>query len=375
MEQNTEDANVNIASLITKLTDKIDAFDETLKGIQNWKEDIQNRFTEEGNSTLAGDDMISIDGQHSDLDEEPPSKRKSKREGISGTPRGPDHDDDHHHEEHASSTNARRLDDDLKSLLNEENEDGEIEDDPLDDIAATLSLKEPLGPAVRDKLANVIKRHFFEEKTKTSIKDMLTKHLLPSNLDTITTTRVNTEVWRALPQKTKECDLEYVEIQKPLVAALRPLTLLMSKLQQHSKTFSKEEYDAIINMASDVAALICSANREINMKRRKAIKPALVGDYKSLCSSQVPITEHLFGDKLHDNITDIATTSKISNSLTQPKTSWNKQSSSRSSYNSKPYYPRSSQQYKPQQQQQFRQQQFKPQQQQQRNNSTGGKSF
>ena len=54
---------------------------------------------------------------------------------------------------------------------------------------------------------------------------------------------------------------------------------------------------ALVKQATDSIALLVNANYELNMRGREAIRPDLNQDYKHLCSSTVPVTEYLFGDK------------------------------------------------------------------------------
>ena len=61
----------------------------------------------------------------------------------------------------------------------------------------------------------------------------------------------------------------------------------------------------------DSVALIGAANQDLNTRRRDQIKPDLNTQFRSLCSSQVPVTSLLFGDSLAQTLKDITETSKV----------------------------------------------------------------
>ena len=84
------------------------------------------------------------------------------------------------------------------------------------------------------------------------------------------------------------------------MAALAKQTDFMWSLAE-AKKLSKEDVKPVLASAMDAAQCIGQAHREISLRRRndlKLVRPALA----SLCSSDVPITEFLFGDKLEDGL-------------------------------------------------------------------------
>ena len=127
--------------------------------------------------------------------------------------------------------------------------------------------------------------------------------------------KVNHEVWRACSAETREPDLKMKAVPKSLVASLVSLNLLSNKLLQLSPITGESNLSELINLASDSMALISSANRELNMKRRETIKPTLQPDYKPLCSTQVSITSKLFGENLQSDMVKIKNTLRFTKSL------------------------------------------------------------
>ena len=66
-------------------------------------------------------------------------------------------------------------------------------------------------------------------------------------------------------------------------------------------------------MTTFATALLGHASFELSKVRREDIKPHLHKDCGDLCSANMPVTEHLFGDNLQTQLTHIRATYKISN--------------------------------------------------------------
>jgi hypothetical protein len=63
-------------------------------------------------------------------------------------------------------------------------------------------------------------------------------------------------------------------------------------------------------------AMLGHIHVELLLRRRELIKPNLNKEYSSLCSSQTPITEFLFGDDLQSRLTSIKASNKTSQEAT-----------------------------------------------------------
>lgn len=59
------------------------------------------------------------------------------------------------------------------------------------------------------------------------------------------------------------------------MSGLLPLSLLVNKILQHLPLIGKLNMIDLLNQASDSMALIYSANRKVNLKRRRTVKLGL----------------------------------------------------------------------------------------------------
>ena len=72
-----------------------------------------------------------------------------------------------------------------------------------------------------------------------------------------------------------------------------------------------KELNNLLVMTTDSLQLLGHASYEISQLRRDEIKPNLHKDYGDLCSSNIPVTELLFGDELQTQLTHIRATNKL----------------------------------------------------------------
>ena len=129
------------------------------------------------------------------------------------------------------SDSPRGTEDDLASPINGEfTSRCDNEANSLDIISESLDNFVKCGDTVSEKIATIVRDHYFDEKPKKKVKAIISKYDLPSNLNEFVPAKVNIEVWRACSTETRETDLKMQAIQKSLVASLGPLSLLSNKL-------------------------------------------------------------------------------------------------------------------------------------------------
>ena len=75
----------------------------------------------------------------------------------------------------------------------------------------------------------------------------------------------------------------------------------------------------MIDMGNDAIALLGHGSFKLNMFRREQIKPELKKEYRSLCSSTIPVTNELFGEDLSKAAKEVEEKNKISNKMGLPQ--------------------------------------------------------
>ena len=87
--------------------------------------------------------------------------------------------------------------------------------DPLlSEIAEDFVNADDSGPAVDKQLAEFINNLWSKKLSDTTLKEKSAKYLRPVNCETLTTPRVNPEIWEKLNHSVKQQDLRSSSIQK-----------------------------------------------------------------------------------------------------------------------------------------------------------------
>lgn len=110
------------------------------------------------------------------------------------------------------------------------------EDNSLDIISKSLDNSVKYGDTVSEKLATIVRKHYFDQRPKEKVKEIISKYNLPSNLSELVPTKVNHEVWRTCSRK-KQAKMQ--TIQKSLVTSLPSMSLISNKLLQLSSIIRK----------------------------------------------------------------------------------------------------------------------------------------
>lgn len=161
------------------------------------------------------------------------------------------------------------------------------------------------------RLASSINKSFHNRLKSEKLKEKLTTYVRPDNCEVLTVPRVNPEIWDLLDTQSKASDLKLSQPQKTIVAATVAITQAADKLLQSTTPENESMINEALKMQLNAVGLLGSASFELSLKRRNAIKPKLSRDYASLSSSQVPITDMLFGDDLQKHLKDIKEINKI----------------------------------------------------------------
>ncbi|CAH3035585.1 unnamed protein product, partial [Pocillopora meandrina] len=92
--------------------------------------------------------------------------------------------------------------------------------DPLlSEIAEDFLKADDSGPAIEKQLADFINNLRSKKLPDSKLKDKSAKYLRPANCETLTTPRVNPEIWDKLSHSVKQQDLRSSSIQKTIATA------------------------------------------------------------------------------------------------------------------------------------------------------------
>ena len=233
------------------------------------------------------------------------------------------------HELSDDSSNDDDPEEDLLNCLSDNNvQETDSDSDNSDhDLDEELKDTDDVGPQVNPKIAQLVNTRLTKPLTGDKLKTKTEKYKRPENVEYLTETKVNPAIWADMRSETRMRDMKLKKVQSYLIKGLQAVTELVSDLHEARKTKDqKVNLDDCCQRAFDSITLLSSANYQLNVRRRESIKPDLHPNYKRLCSPDVPITKHLFGDDLAKHCKEIKEVNQVSKNV-----------AGRNSYNSNGY--------------------------------------
>ena len=175
------------------------------------------------------------------------------------------------------------------------------------------------GAAIHEELASLLGKMLRQQLAEDKVTEKLKSFERPSNVEALSGTRVNPEVWNTLQPRTRSMDIKLQKAQQAMLTGLVPIIHTIESLMGAANASAGKpvDYKADITRLLDAVSIIGHANHELNLRRRDLIKPDLNQQFGGLCSTQVPITGLLFGDNLTQQCKDIQETNKLGNKVGQ----------------------------------------------------------
>lgn len=253
----------------------------------------------------------------SDTNDQQNSKRRknNSKDEMSASDGSDDEDNDSDADIRALC--ATKTDKSIKEKPRARLEQSDGSNDPLlSEIAEDFVNADDSGPAVEKQLAEFINNLWSKKLSDTTLKEKSAKYLRPVNCETLTTPRVNPEIWEKLSHSVKQHDLRSSSIQKTVSsagAAMCKSIEMLLEMRNSKQPMSDSDIQKLVKMASDAVALLGHAHIDLSHRRRDSIKPHLNKDYAGLCASHVPITALLFGNDLQTQLNNIRASNRVSN--------------------------------------------------------------
>ena len=172
-------------------------------------------------------------------------------------------------------------------------------------ISQEFSVAEKTGPAIDEKLAQLVTGLIPEKLPRTKLDELVEKL---DNCPLLVAPKCNKAVWHQLKLPTKATDTSLQKCQKLLVAAVCALIQATTKASDDLKT-----------PLTHSLVLALSANWQFNQKRRDILRPHLNSRYAALCNPSTSISTELFGDDIGKEIDELTKTSQIGLKLATPR--------------------------------------------------------
>lgn len=226
-----------------------------------------------------------------------------------------------HTEENDLIQNMLQNDQDLKE------QDCEISSDLLEALQDCEKGQE-VGPEIGNAVAEAYNRTVQRKLSKETHSDLLTKIKIPANCKPLTVPKMNGEIWNHLQTKAKIKDLGFQSIQQSIGYAITALAVSSNEIARHANQqgMKASVASSLLQINMNAANILGHSFQQITSRRRSEVKPFLNADFASICSTEVPATEFLFGSDLKEAVKNSKTASMVM-----------KQTFAKRQYRSKPY--------------------------------------
>lgn len=186
-----------------------------------------------------------------------------------------------------------------------------------EDFNAEDSVSENVMPSLA-KLTNLM----LSKKGNTETdKERAQSYLRPGNIEFMAAPKINKQIWISLSQTKKNYDKKLQEVQKQFLKSAVPVVRVIDEMNKVRADGNDIDLSSLISALSDSIALLGSANVNMVQARRELIKDELGPNLKGICSTETPFSaELLFGDKLNENVKEIAEARKLNRELHSPST-------------------------------------------------------
>ena len=242
-----------------------------------------------------------------------PQSKTDKSKKDSETPPGPSRKK----QKKASSSDDDASDDserEVTAMLEVEEQDGDSSEQLLQEIEEEYISEDKTGPDVNVHLANHVNKRFACKLKDTKLKEKLELYFRPGNCDELKVPLVNHELWGKLRPQVKTQDLRLANVQQTIVKATVALTEATDQITKVKGNFEGKQ--KVITSLTDSLALLGHATYELSLRRRDIMRPSINKELRALCSSQIPVTDFLFGDDVQGSLKTIKECNKIANSVT-----------------------------------------------------------
>ena len=203
----------------------------------------------------------------------------------------------------------RRRTSESSSLLGDDEDDG-----VLSSLMRTLESDSSVGTPLQEPVAKFVNAAFKKPLNKEEVKAKKLKYVTDSNMEELTTPKVNSAIWNKLPTGVKNRDrawqLNHETFLNTMTAVARATDLL--RAHEGQGAWVKEA----LGCTADALSLGAVLNADWTKTRRDDIRPVLPEDFRRLASADIPPSKTLlFGDDLEASIKSLESHNRLAKKM------------------------------------------------------------
>ncbi|XP_070192372.1 uncharacterized protein [Littorina saxatilis] len=190
------------------------------------------------------------------------------------------------------------------------------ESEIMNELEQDFDISETLGDEVADRIAKRVSVMAKGQMTEEKMKQKEREFKRPKNIET-SVPKVNPEIWGLMEHSAKTYDLKSQRQQKLLYTANNALVVAWDVSLKMG--VASEEQKKLIKTIAEASGLILKTAYDMSLDRRAKILSGqnVNRKYRKLASSNIPVTQWLFGDDLKSACADIDCTTKLGLAFTQ----------------------------------------------------------
>ena len=186
--------------------------------------------------------------------------------------------------------------------------------DILSQLEKEFNVSEQDGAELHRNLAAILQKLLKEKPEEDKQNEIKKRYRRPKICDTLSETRVSLAIWNNLLEKARTSDLKLQKVQKSLIKGTAAVVQVVHDLISKPDMPPKGQ---VVNSLMDGVLLMANANKELNLRRREALKSELHTSYRYLCAPSNPIPTELFKGDLPKAVKDIIDTNQITSRLSR----------------------------------------------------------
>ena len=172
---------------------------------------------------------------------------------------------------------------------------------------------EGVGSPVHAEIATLIDTLFTSGWPEDNLKEKLSAYIRPANITKLVPVKVNSIIWDNLTPPARSTDLKMQKVHSGMIKALTAATQAASELKNSGQL--TKVLGSVLEKIFDSIIFMSVATKDLNLRRRELLKPAINQEYSHLCSANVPVTDELFGPDLSQQIKDLSELNKVAKQL------------------------------------------------------------
>ncbi|CAG7719349.1 unnamed protein product, partial [Allacma fusca] len=202
----------------------------------------------------------------------------------------------------------------LSDLREDEGQEIHQQDGDLDFMMECLDETQgaqDYGNVLSEKVAESFGRIPSQSVTEQALERLRKDYKVPENCKLLSVPKVNTLMWAKLDKVPRATDVKLQNLQLSVTRGLVANSRIADLLYKNSAQIPRSVLKELMRFTMDSATSMGMAVRDINARRKAAIKSCIKDDVAGICDTKTVPGEWLFGDNVEQDVRVVKAVGKI----------------------------------------------------------------